>query len=273
MADSLPEVPLSSLTDKSTTALGTAALAIRREEWKHAETPNFIYHFFEHHIAAQVAIEAEYYYRFMAKDLDRETASWERKCHVFIFERPEDWRTFQTAGHLDPWTGGIHSRGELFIVRNPAFKWKGHSLAHEIAHLVIDRFFGAGIPLWANEGYAEYAGMRAYATYFRLRGYNARPTSQGIAPTDFLPLAKLTGLEAYPSDVKEVGTFYDESERLVRFFSAEGKPQFVMFLEALGKGSRFDSALAKGFGSRFPSLEGLEREFKTYASKDYDVSK
>ena len=38
-------------------------------------------------------------------------------------------------------------------------KWKGNTLGHEVTHLVVDRFFGAGVPLWLNEGYAEYAAV------------------------------------------------------------------------------------------------------------------
>ncbi len=265
----LTEVPLTSISDRTVTPLGTAALAIRPGEWKHAETANFVYHFFHSFIATPVSIEAEFYYRFIAKDLDRETAQWERKCHVFIFEKPEDWRTFQASAHLDPWTGGIHSRGELFIVRDPSFKFKGDSLAHETAHLVIDRFFGSGVPLWLNEGYAEYVGQRAYAIYYRARGYNARPRSSPMAPADVMPLSQLTGLVSYPADPKQVGDFYNQSERLVRFLAADGGAHFVTFVDALAKGNRIDSALWKAFGARFPSLEAIGREFTLYASKDH----
>ena len=67
-------------------------------------------------------------------------------------------------------------------------------------------------------------------------------------------------------------TFYNESERLVRFLSAANKAGFLSFLDALSKGSRTDSALAKAFGSRFPGLEALDREFKSYAIKDYGAA-
>jgi hypothetical protein len=267
--NSLPEIPFTSLSSQTVSSMGAAALAIRKDEWKHAETPNFIHHFFRSFIATPVSVEAEFYYRFIARDLGRNTAAWERKCHVFIFERPEDWQRFQTVAHLDPWSGGIHSRGELFIVRNPAFRFKGHSLAHETTHLVIDRFFGANVPLWVNEGYAEYAGQRAYCAFLRARGMNARPGSQPIAPADYIPLGQLADFVSYPENLKQVDTFYDESHRLVRFLSGNNGQQFVIFLDALAKGSRTESALWKAFGGRFPGLDAVEREFKSYASKDY----
>ena len=55
----------------------------------------------------------------------------------------------------------------------------------------------------------------------------------------------------------------------VRFLSAVDKRGFGIFLEAMAQGARVETALGRGFGSRFPSLEALEREFKNYASKDY----
>ena len=135
--------------------IGQAALAIRASEWRHAETTNFIYHYFQSFVAAPVSVEAEFYYRLIAQELGKDTTQWERKSHIFVFESAEDWAQFQRNGALDPWTGGVHSRGELFIRRDPQFRFKGNTLGHEVAHLVVDRFFGANVPLWLNEGYAE----------------------------------------------------------------------------------------------------------------------
>ncbi len=268
----LPELSLAQLSDRTLGALGQAALGIRAKDWKHAETKNFVYHFFSGFIAGPVSVEAEFYYGVVAKELEKDTAQWERKSHIFIFEKPEDWAAFQQRGALDPWTGGLHCQGELFIVRNPETKWKGSTLGHEIAHLVVHRFFGNGVPLWLNEGYAEYASSRNYAAFYRARGYSAKPRSRPLPPGQFIALSQLTSLTTYPQDVLQVTAFYTESEKLARFLSGVDKRGFGVFLDALSKGNRFDSALGKGFGSRFPSLDALETEFKAYASKDSDAT-
>ena len=83
-----------------------------------------------------------------------------------------------------------------------------------------------------------------------------------------MPLLQLTNAVTYPTETEQVLAFYTESERLTRFLSGVNKPGFGTFFEALSKGARFDTALNKGFGSRFPSLDALEREFKTYATND-----
>ena len=268
----LPELPFTQLSDRTLGALGQAALGIRANEWKHAETKNFVYHFFSGFIAGPVSVEAEFYYGVVAKELEKDTTQWERKSHIFIFEKPDDWAAFQQKGALDPWTGGLHSQGELFIVRDPAVKWKGSTLGHEVTHLVVHRFFGNGVPLWLNEGYAEYASSRNYAAFYRARGYTSKPRSRTLPPGQFIALSQLTSLTTYPQDVLQVAAFYAESEKLARFLSATDKRSFGVFFDALSKGNRFDSALAKGFGSRFSSLDALETEFKAYASKDHDAA-
>ena len=268
----LPEVALAQLSDRSFAPLGQAALAIRANDWKHAETPNFVYHFFQSFIATPVSVEAEYYYRVISAELGKDTTQWERKCHIYIFERPEDWSAFQGKASLDPWTGGICSGNELFIRRDPSRKWKGNTLGHEVAHLVVHRFFGTGIPLWLKEGHAEYAASRGYAAYHRLRGYRARPHAQAVDPARFIPLSRLTGALAYPQNVAEVEIFYDESERLVRFLSGIDPRGFAAFFEALSKGNQLETALSKGFGSRFINLDALEREFKNYATKEHGTA-
>jgi len=265
-------VPLQSLSDHSLTQLGQAALSIHPNDWKHAETANFVYHFFHGFIAAPVSAEAEFYYHVIAQDLGKDTTQWERKSHIFIFETDADWAEFKQKGALDPWTGGLHSAGSLFIQRNPEMKFKGHTLGHEITHLVIERFFGAGVPLWLNEGYAEYSGIRCYAAFSRARGYLARPTARSVPADLYIPVGQLSAMVTYPQDVAQVGAFYGESERLVRFLTGVDKRGFGVFLDAMSKGNRFETALSKGFANRFMNLDALDKEFKTYATQPDGVA-
>ena len=266
---SLQEVQLSQLSGHALTRMGQAALAINPTQWRHAETANFVYHFADNFIATPVSVEAEFYYSAISKELERDTTRWERKCNIYIFEKPEDWKAFQKNANLEPWTGGIHSGGDLFIVRNPQFKFKGRSLGHEVAHLVLFRFFGNGIPLWLNEGYAEDASSRFYASFMRARSYDARPVSAPVNPMDYMPLGLLTGLLTYPSGENQVTVFYTESQRLVRFLMGVNSHQFLVFMDEISKGARFETALQRAFSGRFMSLDALDREFKTYATKDY----
>jgi hypothetical protein len=265
---SFTEVPLAQLTDRHLAPLGQAALGIRASEWKHAESTNFVYHYFHSYVAAPVSVEAEFYYRVIAAELTKDTAAWERKSHIFIFETVEEWAEFQKRAALDPWTGGVHAGGELFIRRDPQFKFKDNTLGHEVAHLVVDRFFGSKVPLWLNEGFAEHISKRCYAAFQRARGYAARPVTPALSAAQWIPFAELTGALAYPADPLRVAPFYHQSERLTRFLSGIDKAGFGIFFEAISRGARVETALVKGYGTRFSNLESLEREFRAGAFSD-----
>jgi hypothetical protein len=262
--NALPEVEFSRLSQRDPNPLGAKAFAIHPEQWKHGETEHFIYHFVDSFVATPISVEAEFHYRVVAKELGREQPAGDVKSHIYIFQKPADWQQFQTAGKLEPWTGGIQSQGSLFIVRDPSYKFADNSLGHEIAHLIIHRYYPDGIPTWLNEGFAQFVSKGAQASFLRARNYNAKPLSQPIAAAKFIPVATLTTMSYPPAP--QVETFYDESERLVRFLATADKTAFLSFLDAVGRHESFESAFARTYSSKFSNVEALEEKFRAYAS-------
>ena len=266
--NSLPEVKFTALSQRDWNPLGSRALAIHPAAWKHGETEHFIYHFIHSYVATPISVEAEFNYRVIAKELGLETMpSASSKSHIYIFEEPEDWKIFQGNAHLEPWTGGIHSLGSLFIVRDPSFKFSDNSLGHEIAHLILFRVYQRALPRWLDEGFSEYISRVARASFQRARHYNARPHSNSIPAAAFIPLARLTTLTDYPAS-EEISIFYQESERLVRFLSAADAAAFRVLLDSVARGEAFDTALSRHYAGRFFDVDALEKEFLPYASKD-----
>jgi hypothetical protein len=268
--NSLPEVEFSRLSQRDPNPLGEKALALHPEQWKHGETEHFIYHFINSYVVTPISVEAEFHYRVVAKDLQREQPASDTKSHIYVFERPPDWQQFQTAGRLEKWSGGIHSQGSLFILRDPAYKFSGNTLGHEIAHLVLHRFYSDGIPCWLDEGFAQYVSKGAHASYKRARGYLAKPRSQAIAADELIPLARLITMTQPPAD--HVETFYDESERLVRYLAFTDKPSFLALLDSLARHQPFESALLRIYAGKFASVAALEEKFRDYAAKDFGTS-
>ena len=269
-SSSLREVEFSELSQRDPSPLGEKALAIHPEQWKHAETDHFIYHFVHSYVATPVSVEAEFHYRVVANELEREQPATDIKSHIYIFEHPEDWQQFQAFGNLEKWTGGIHSAGSLFVQRNPAYKFSNNLLGHEIVHLVLHRFYTDAIPCWLDEGFAQFISKDAHASYERARGYISKPHSQAIAPDDLIPLAALIALTHPPSDRVEI--FYDESERLVRFLAAADKKSFLTLLDALARHQPFESILPRLYSGRFVNVSALESQFREYATKDFGTS-
>lgn len=266
--DSLPEVDFSALSQPDHNPLGAQALAIRSQDWKHGETEHFIYHFIHSYVATPISVEAEFHFRVIAQQLGLETMpGGSAKSHIYIFENAQDWKSFQAQARLEPWTGGIHSRGSLFIVRDPAYRFANNSLGHEIAHLVLFRAYGRPLPLWLEEGFAEYVSRVTRASYQRARNYNARPYSDSISAQQLIPLAQLTALVEYPQR-EQIDLFYNESERLVRFLVSTDPAGFRGFLDAIAQGESFDTALSRNYAGRFVDVATLDKEFYPYASKD-----
>ncbi len=268
--NALPEVEFSRLTQRDPNPLGARALAIHPEQWKHGETEHFIYHFVDSFVVTPISVEAEFHYRVVTKELQREQPAGNTKSHVYIFQKPADWQQFQSAGKLEPWTGGIQSQGSLFIVRDPSYKFSDNSLGHEIAHLVLHRYYPDGVPLWINEGFAQYVSKGAQASYLRARNYSAKARSQTIATDKLFPLTTLSTMSYPASD--QVVTFYDESEKLVRFLVATDKPSFLSFLDAMGRHQPFETALFQTFGTKFLNVTALEEKFREYAASEFGTA-
>ncbi len=269
-SSSLTEVEFSQLSQRDPNPLGEKTLAIHPEQWKHAETEHFIYHFVHSYVATPVSVEAEFHYRVIAKELEREQPAGDIKSHIYIFERPEEWQQFQVFGKLELWSGGIHSEGSLFFQRNPAYKFSDNLLGHEIVHLVLHRFYADGIPCWLDEGFAQFVSKDAHASYERARGFVAKPHSEAISPQDLMPLNMLIAQTHPPSD--HVRLFYDESERLVRFLAATDKPSFLSLLDALARHQPLEAVLPRLYSGKFASVAALEEKFREYASKDFGTS-
>lgn len=253
--------------DANLSAHGRRALAIAPESWIRDETEHFVLHFAHGFIGGPVAVEAEFYYRVITAELEIDPAKSpsKQKSHIYIFETAEGWREFIQSASLEEWTGAVSIGNDLFLPRFPEFKFKGNALGHEVAHLLVRRHLGNALPLWLSEGYAEDVSVRAYAAFFRARGYRAKPRTLMVANP--MPLAELTQYTVYPA-ASRVIDFYRQSRQLTRFLQGETtKPQFAKFLRLMAGGEPLESALRTVYGARWLGLAGLERDFqKKYAS-------
>ncbi len=262
---SLPTVPLEQLSNPTLPPHGAQALAARPGEWRHGESTHFIVHFANSRTGTEVAQEADFFYRTILKELRATPPLDAPKSHLFIFESPEEWEAFARSVSLEEWTGAVTIGGAIYVPRNVKYRFKNHALGHEIAHLLIRRFVGTQMPLWLEEGYAEDVAIRGYAAYYRARGYATRPSARAI-PT-YLPLRELTAYTAYPP-AEKVASFYMQSRRLVWFLNGFGdKERFVKFLLLSAQGKPLEHALRDAYGSRWFSLDDLEKAFRNDLEK------
>src|SRR6185503_13570040 len=133
---------------------------------------------------------------------------------------------------------------------------------HEYVHLHL-RDNVPGIPLWLNEGLAEFYGSLQFSGgeavlgtplfYLRL-----------LRNEELLPLKDLFSIDSrspHYNEQDKTGVFYGESWALVHYLMLGGGPgrqaQFKRFLNQIGRGEDAAKAMEDSFGM---SLETIEKE-------------
>ena len=152
---------LDAITDR-----GRQILNLPDIDWKHAQTEHFVIHYEQAIFARKVARMAEFFYSYIAQDLQGAKDHVSGRSHIFIFRSEKRWKEFaKTAGDVPDWTFSRVEGTVMFLQQAENTSSSGDVLAHETTHLVMNRFFEKRCPLWLNEGLAEYYRVFAYSAY------------------------------------------------------------------------------------------------------------
>lgn len=212
-------------------------------KWRHAQTEHFVVHFENGIFAAKVARQAEFFHQFIGQDLpglaNRQTA----RSHIFIFRNPRDWEVFIKRYHKGEleWAFSMVTGYVMYLQQAGDIASSAEVLGHEMTHLVMNRFLTGRLPLWLNEGLAEWYGEFAYAAFKGVKK-SKRTQFQGLRST--YPVKDLLASEAYPADRKTIHAFYQTSKHLVAYLQLEQPPgTFTPFLLALAGGAEIETAL------------------------------
>lgn len=259
-ASILPTVDWDELSDRDVSPEARAALASDAGPWWHAESRHFIYHFVDAKAAETVLVHAEETYDWVKELFGVSEDAWSKKVHVFIFEKKDAWERFTERAGPGTHPGAFTTGWELFQYRDPYWLAPQYTLAHELTHVVAFRFLRGPIPLFLNEGIAEYVATRAAARQTGGDQYAVRSFAL-IPEAEYIPLAELSSFRNYPSGDR-LKTFYVESERLVRFLALERKGDFYAFLRDVSAGTAWDRALERHYHL---DATAVETEFRRYA--------
>lgn len=228
-------------------------------KWRHGETDHFVYHFQRLTEAQKLAREAEFYCWKIKEDLGVKDDLAQGKSHIVIFSREDLWKIFIADAGIPGWSVGFAFGRELFLLVEPGSSNASDRLAHEMTHLVFFRFVSKTVPLWLNEGFAEFESQAAYA---KLKGVGVAAPKTGRAMP--MNIDRLTSLTIYPEDPREVQSFYVASERLVRFLiTRHAKESFVPFVNLLADGATFEQALLEKY-TKYRKLEEFKKQFERF---------
>ena len=270
----LKVLPFAELSERSVSRQGDTALNLKAVKWEHSESDHFIFHTEAGFSVPQLAVSAEWSYGEIKQDLGITQDSFERKCHVYVFLNEAAWHGFAAEGKMEPWTGGWCTGRELFFWSRPHFKFQGTTLPHEMTHLALHRFVGGDTPLWLNEGFAEFEGIRLYRTLLKLRGYGIKNIADHLDRDRYIPLKDLTSAVDYPKTRDEVTAFYTESQRLVNFFYYQhgGMGPLLKFIKLQSDGARFESAWREVYSSKYSDQQAFEDKFIAFLTKGKEQS-
>ncbi len=184
--------------------------------------------------AERIALGLEEYYKRFLKDLEC-GGMLKKKPRVYIFGNYEDY--------LDKLKGlryNVEHTGGIAIprsARKPAEIYSFLSdnlldevLPHELTHLLFKEIVAglktnAVIPLWLNEGMAEYEK--------RTKRYKAE-VKNALESNALIPLSEVVSYTAYPADLDKNHLFYAESASIVEFLlSKYGGDKFTAFSRKL----------------------------------------
>ena len=132
---------------------------------------------------------------------------------------------------------------------------------HEYAHSVAHASFGGRLPLWLDEGLAEF-----YSTFEVERGelLVGKPVAHHVRTlreTSFVPLERLFAVDRDSPEYQEaerIGTFYAESWLVVSYLMLGGPDRLQQtrgFLAGVAEGRPPEEAFRAAFGHGFDRLE------------------
>ncbi|MCX5999986.1 MAG: peptidase MA family metallohydrolase [Chloroflexi bacterium] len=184
-------------------------------------------------------------------------ASPQRSVRIYIYGT-----TAQLQGALlfaQEWTGGVTFRDFDVIcigVAPSQLDWGEGAVAHELTHWIVGQVtyndYGAGLPVWLDEGLARYnEGAMTQADQALL---NRAASNGSLISVRSLssPFSAITD-EAYLS--------YAESSSIVGFLiQTYGKGKMLQLLDVFRQGSGYDEALQQVYGFDQDGLDARWRQ-------------
>ena len=232
--------------------------------WKHLQTEHFVLHHEQKIFAAKVARLGEQFYEAISADLpnlhDRTSPA---RSHVFILRDPRGWkRIVDGTPGLDPWAASFVRGNAMYLQElGTGTGQKMEMLAHEMTHLVFNRFLPVRLPLWLNEGLAEYYGEFAYK---EARGMGQSKKAAFRPLRNWMPLDQLLAAQSYPSDPMEVDRFYVTSKYLTGYLLLrQPREKWDAFFARLLAGDDATAALLETYG--WADAAALEKSFAQFA--------
>ena len=256
----LQEIAEDKMDLRTLTRLGRIALDLPGMKWKHAQTEHFVLHYERSTFARKVGRMGEFMYTYIGKDLHVKEQQNEGRSHIFIFRNAKEWKQFlRTSMVSTEWAFSLVQGPAMFLQQNKNTSSSGEVLAHEMTHLVINRFFNGTPPLWLNEGLAQWYEEFGYAAFKGIKK-SKRPQFNDFKYA--YPVSQLLTLDGYPPTQAGVRAFYETSKYLVGFLMIKWPSEkMVPFTRSLIQGADVYQVLEENYDL---TLSELIQQFQQF---------
>ncbi len=248
-----------------------------RDTWRSVRTNNlFVIGNADPEKLRQVAVWLEFFHSAFARLVSRNVIDSSVPTTVVVFRDEPSFIPFKPLYQGRPANiSGFFQPGEdvnyIAISLDPRERDPYSTAFHEYIHLHL-RDNVPGVPVWLNEGLAEFYGSLQFSGGEALLGAPLAHYLRLLRNQEMLPLTTLLSINTsspHYNEQDKSGIFYGESWALVHYLMLGGGPgrpeQFKRFLQLVARGDDVAKAIESSFGM---SLAAVERELETYVRRE-----
>lgn len=248
-------------------ACGLAAAPVHAAELRTIQTKYYIIHT---DLDPQGTREAELRLTLMAEEYARRleglAGAVRQRLPFFLYS---DLKDYYAAGGL-PGSIGVFTRDRLMAAshpKNPDALWT--TVQHEGFHQFVLAAVGDQIPIWANEGLAEYFSHGVFCGDRFMVGFippaRLQRVRDGIREKKFRPLAEMLVLEHSEWNQELHGANYDQAWSMVHFLAHADKGRyqqaFISYLRDMSRGQSAQRTWNKHFGEDHKAFQERWAEY------------
>lgn len=256
----------------------TAGAVQTRDSWRSVRTNNlFVIGNTDSESLRQVAAWLEFFHAAFERLVSRSIGHSSVPTTVVVFRDEASFLPFKPLYQGKPLNlAGYFQAGDdmnyiaILLDRNERQRNSYSTAFHEYVHLHL-RQNVPGVPLWLNEGLAEFYSSMQFSDTEAIIGAPISSYIRLLRAQELLPLDTLFSISndsPHYNEQKKTGMFYGQSWALVHYLmmGAAGRrqEQFKQFLQHVSRGDPTDKAIESAFGITVPVIE---KELQDYVRR------
>ena len=202
------------VSDQRLSSMGARIQKADQERWQYAESLHFIGFAYNLRDLETLLRQAEYAYGEVNRYLGIPGGTG--KTRLFLVQNDKLWDSLMRGAGLRPDGLAFQYQDEIFLKADEVQAARPDRVAHEIVHARLRSAYGPEIPLWIDEGLANFLGWNIAEAYARLQAKDLSRNLVAVDPGLVVGLNELASRNVYPDDPAAAQAYYRQVEEVVR---------------------------------------------------------